>query len=244
MHGWLRVIWRFLYFIFFTILCLLLLFGYFLTGMEKKKAGLSIRRKWLNHIPPVMGFALQVKGTACGTPCLFVCNHISYIDPIAILVLVDANVVAKAEVRGWPLVGYGAYLVGTIFVKREEKSSRQETANTILTALENGESILVFPEGTTTAGPGTLPFKPRSFLTAHQAGVPVQPIAIQYDSPKVAFIGDDTFLPHFFSLFRTKRITGRIAFGPLLYGTDTAIQAEQWINQQQKAVHFSTGMNG
>ena len=104
-------------------------------------------------------------------PCLYVGNHITYIDPIVVLMHVDAKVVAKAEITSWPLVGFGASMVGTIFVKREQKSSREEAARSIREALESQDSILVFPEGTTTAGPGTLPFRPRSFDAAFLAGV-------------------------------------------------------------------------
>ena len=177
-------------------------------------------------------------------PGLFVGNHISYVDPIVVLLHVEAHVVAKAEVKKWPLVGLGAHLVGTLFVQREEKSRRQETANSIRTALVNKESILVFPEGTTTGGPSTLPFKPRSFAAAHFAGVPVQPVAIIYDNPHVAYIGEDTFLPHFFRLFRMRKITGRVSFGPLLYGEDTAQQAENWINQEQLSYQPSSRKDG
>ena len=244
MQGGLRAIWRFIYFVFRTLWSIITLFFYFLIGMDKKVAGLRVRRQWLNDIPEVMGLQLKVEGTPAKQTCLFVGNHISYVDPICVLLQVDANVVAKAEVKRWPLIGFGAHLVGTLFVNREEKTSRYETAVAIQNALENKDSILVYPEGTTTAGPGTLPFKPRSFAAAHQAGVPVQPIAIVYDSPRVAFIGNDTFLPHFFKMFRQKRITGRIAFGPLLYGEDTAAQAEEWINLTQASYHPSTQMNG
>jgi 1-acyl-sn-glycerol-3-phosphate acyltransferase len=237
MQGWLRAIWRFLYFVFSTLLSIAALMFLFLKGMDKKKAGLQVRRKWLDHIPHAMGLQMKVEGQPTTQPCLFVGNHITYLDPICVLMHVDANVVAKAEVKHWPLVGFGAHLVGTLFVKREEKSSRQETALAIQDALENKDSILVYPEGTTTAGPGTLPFKPRSFSAAHKAGVPVQPIAVIYDSPKIAFIGNDTFLPHFFRIFRLKNITRRVALGPLLYGEDSAEKAEAWINQAQAAYH-------
>jgi 1-acyl-sn-glycerol-3-phosphate acyltransferase len=98
--------------------------------------------------------------------------------------------------------------------------------------LESQDSILVFPEGTTTAGPGTLPFRPRSFDAAFLAGVPVQPIAISYDSPVVAYIGDDTFIPHFFRLFRMKLIAGKVVFGPPMYGEDTCEQARNWIEDE------------
>ncbi len=244
MHGWLRVIIRFWYFVFYTMYCIVLFPILRLTGKAKKATARHIRRKWLNRIPRFMGLQLDCSGTPFQGPCLYVGNHISYIDPIAVLLQVDADVVAKAEIRRWPVVGFGAYLVGTLFVNREEKSSRQETAAAIRDALTRGDSILVFPEGTTSAGPLTLPFKPRSFLAAHLAGVPVQPIAIYYDIPLAAYIGDDTFLPHFFRLFRRKEIRGQIVFGPLMTGQDTADEAKAWIDGVQAAYHAQSNPHG
>lgn len=237
MQGWLRSIWRFLHFVISTFRSLVALLFLHFFGKNKKEGAIRIRRKWLGRIPGPMGIQMRKEGEVTKETCLFVSNHISYVDPICILFYADAQVVAKAEVKHWPLIGYGANLVGTIFVKRDEKTSRHETAQAIREALMSGESILVFPEGTTTAGPQTLSFKPRSFLTAFEAGVPVQPIAIMYDSPRIAFIGNDTFIPHFFKMFRLPYITGRIAFGPLLYGEHTAEEAEKWINDQQKSYH-------
>lgn len=237
MQGWLRVGWRFLYFIYATSKSIVWYCWLVMTGTEKSVAALRVRRHWLKRIPVVMGLRLREEGVPHDGYGLFVANHISYIDPIAVLQYIEAHVVAKAEIKQWPLVGFGAYLVGTIFVKREEKTSRQETADTIRTALLNKESILVFPEGTTTAGPGTLPFKPRTFQAAFDTKTPVQPVAIIYDSPLVPYIGNDTFLPHFFRVFRMKHITGRIAFGPLLSGPDTAAQAYTWINEVQAHYH-------
>ena len=202
-------------------------------GKPKKVAGTRLRQRWLSHVPAMMGMDMKVEGIPYKGTCLYVSNHIGYIDPFVILVHVEANVVAKAEILKWPLIGLGGYMVGTIFVKREEKSSRQETVMAIRTALEEGTSILIFPEGTTSAGPGTLPFRPRAFEAALLAGVPVQPIAIKYESPLVAFIGNHTFIPHFFRLFRLKSITGRVTFGPLLHGTETCEASRQWIEETQ-----------
>jgi 1-acyl-sn-glycerol-3-phosphate acyltransferase len=237
MQGWLRVGWRFLYLLYATTKCIVR-FGWLVwTGTDKKTAGLRVRRHWINRITQLMGLQLKVEGQPHQGPGLIVCNHISYIDPIAVLRYMEAQVVAKAEVKDWPLIGYGAHMVGTIFVKREEKTSRLEIAGTIRSALEDKETILIFPEGTTTRGPGTLPFKPRTFQAAYETKAPVQPVAIVYDSPIVAYIGDDTFLPHFFRVFKMKTITGRIAFGPLLSGPDMAEQAYTWINQVQAQYH-------
>jgi 1-acyl-sn-glycerol-3-phosphate acyltransferase len=211
-----------------------------LFGTPKKKAGASMRRSWLRYVPSNVGMQMRLEGKPYKGTCLYISNHIGYIDPFVILVHVDANVVAKAEILSWPLIGYGGYIAGTIYVKREKKSSRLQTALAIRAALEEGTSILIFPEGTTSAGPTTLPFRTRAFDTAYQAGVPIQPIAILYESPLVAFIGADTFLPHFFKLFRLKSIKGRVAFGPLIRGENAAIETQQWIDEIQLKDSFQT----
>jgi len=233
MQGWFRSVFRFFYFAFTTSFGIVGFAWAVMWGTPKEIAGKRFRANWLARIPPRLGLRMKVEGTPNPGPCLYVANHISYIDPVVVLMHVDANVVAKAEILRWPLVGYGAYLVGTIFVKREEKSSRLEAANTISETLHNGKSILVFPEGTTSAGPTTIPFRPRTFEAAFLAEVPVQPIAIIYDSPEVAYIGDDTFLPHFFRLFKMKHIDGRVTFGPMLYGENTCVEAREWIDAEQ-----------
>lgn len=233
MQGWIRSVWRFFYFAFATTLGIAGFLWAIVWGADKEEAGRNLRKKWLSRVPARLGLRMQLEGIPFQGPCLYVGNHIAYIDPAVVLTYVDASVVAKAEVSRWPLVGLGAHIVGTIFVQRDEKSSREEAARAISDALHNGKSILVFPEGTTSAGPKTIPFRPRSFDAAFIAGVPVQPIAIWYQSPDVAYIGDDTFIPHFFRLFRMKHIYGTVVFGPLLYGEDTCTQARQWIDEQQ-----------
>lgn len=187
----------------------------------------------MNHVPHRLGLHMQLDGEPHAGPCLYVANHISYIDPISILMHVDATIVAKAEIANWPMVGYSANITGTIFVQREKKHSRALAANAVKDALFGGASILVFPEGTTSAGPLTLPFRPRTFETANEAGVPVQPIAIYYEDPTVAYIGTDTFLPHFFKLSGMKEIRGRIVFGPLFSGEGTCQKAQEWIDREQ-----------
>ena len=233
MHEWIRAIWRFFYFAISTIIHIAGFVFIVLTGKPKRYAGARLRRRWLSHVPARMGIEMKISGRPYQGTCLYIANHIGYLDPFVILMQTEANVVAKAEILRWPLVGLAGYLAGTIFVRREKKSSRVETANAIRDALKEGISILVFPEGTTSAGPHPLPFRPRSFEAAYNAGVPVQPIAILYDHPDVAFIGDHIFIPHFFKLFKLKKITGRVVFGPPLEGENTCEKSRQWIEHIQ-----------
>lgn len=233
MQGKIRSLWRFLYFAFSTIFGIIGFFWALLWGKSKKEAGLNFRRNWLTHVPRRLGLRMQLEGEPNQGPCLYVANHISYIDPISILMYIDANIVAKAEISNWPMLGYSAEITGTIWVERDKKESRSMAAAAIRKALFDRISILVFPEGTTSAGPQTLPFRPRTFQAAMDAKIPVQPIALFYDEPDVAYIGDDTFLPHFLKLSQMKEVTGRISFGPLLQGEDTCQRAQDWINQEQ-----------
>ena len=176
-----------------------------------------------------MGIRILVIGHAEKEPCLFVANHISYLDPIIILMHIEADVVAKSEVKRWPLIGLAGTLVGTIFVNRHQKSSRQLTAEVIYGALKNGKSILIFPEGTTTRGNVILPFRPRSFEAARSAKVPVQPVMIRYEQTSAAFVDDQTFIPHFFTLFRKKRIQAIVTFGPVFADGNTCEASHAWM---------------
>lgn len=239
MQKWIRSSRRFIYFITATIYHIAGFALRTISGTPKKYAAFRLRKNWLAHVPDAMGIQMKLEGEPYRGTCLYVANHISYVDPVAILMHIDANIVAKKEVSRWPLIGLGGAIIGTIYVNREEKSSRQKAADSVKNALQSGTSILVFPEGTTSAGPNTLPFRPRSFEAALLAGVPVQPIAIRYDHPRVAFIGSDLLVPHFFRTFSLKRITGRVFFGPILEGENACGEARDWIDSVQSPAVLS-----
>ena len=186
-------------------------------------------RWWSQRMLAVLDVGLIAEGSPRPGAKLFVANHISYLDPIIILMHIEANVVAKSEVRRWPLIGFTGTLVGTIFVNRHEKSSRNKTAGLIYSSLNAGKSILLFPEGTTTRGHTILPFKPRSFEAARSAGVPVQPVMISYKNPSVAFVDDHTFIPHFFNLFLQKRIESIVTFGPVFTDDNACEASHDWM---------------
>lgn len=229
---WIRALWRFFYFALSTIFHIAGFYALLATGKDRQSAGQIFRRRWLSHVPHHLGLRTIRKGQPHRDTCLFVGNHISYLDPFMLLMHADAHVVAKAEVLRWPIVGLAGELIGTIYVNRDQKESRHQAVNSIQQALKEGISVIVFPEGTTTQGRQTLPFRPRSFQAAADAGVPVQPVALTYADPRVAFIGNHTFVPHFFKLFSRKTIFCKIAFGPLLTGEGAQEEARAWIDQQ------------
>jgi 1-acyl-sn-glycerol-3-phosphate acyltransferase len=130
------------------------------------------------------GCPLSIEGTENLTgvgPCLFVSNHTSYADIPALLALVPRSFVfvAKREVLRWPVVGLFARKAGHLTVDRADARDGVSTAADVARAIEDGESVLVFPEATFTAAAGLRPFRMGAFKTAVETGTPVVPLALR-----------------------------------------------------------------
>jgi 1-acyl-sn-glycerol-3-phosphate acyltransferase len=145
----------------------------------------------------VHGFDVRIDGLLPNRPAVLVANHVSYVDALVLTSLAPCTVIAKGEVRGWPLVGSGAETLGVLFVARGDAWSGARALRKGLRALEAGISVLGFPEGTTTRGDDVLPFRRGLFGLAQLAGVPIVPIALHYISPELRWYGDSWFLPHY-----------------------------------------------
>ncbi len=143
------------------------------------------------------GVRLSVRGAVPKEPCLLVANHVSYFDPVIISSLVPCTAVAKSEVGSWPLVGEVCRRLGILYVTRDDAASGAYVLRRAMRSFDRGVSVLVFPEGTTTTGARVLPFKRGGFGAARLAGVPIQPIAIRYESVDAAWVGDETFVSHY-----------------------------------------------
>lgn len=144
----------------------------------------------------ISGVRPYVRGVLPKEPCVLVANHVSYLDPLLIASLVPSAPIAKREVGQWPVVGEIAKRTGVMFVERESVLSGARILRACMRSLERGVSVLVFPEGSTTRGDRPLPFKRGSFGIAKHAGVPIVPVAISYEREDMAWVGDETLLPH------------------------------------------------
>jgi lyso-ornithine lipid O-acyltransferase len=145
-------------------------------------------------------------------------NHRSYLDPILILGATEAFPVAKAEVRKWPVLGAGAAATGVIFLNRASAKSRGETLFAIAEQFEKGHRVILFPEGTTGAEQTTIPFKKGSFQLAAKYNLPIVPVAIKYSDKRDFWIGDESFVGHFFRTFGEKRKLVDVVFGEKIAG--------------------------
>jgi 1-acyl-sn-glycerol-3-phosphate acyltransferase len=115
-------------------------------------------------------------------------NHQSYLDSIALLSIMPVRFLAAAEVRSYPLVGWIAKAIGTIFVKREDRSSRHQVRTAIADAFrsEPDPPVVLFPEGKLGHSDQLLPFRHGAFemATAHQ--LPYLLCAIRYTPSEIA----------------------------------------------------------
>jgi len=157
-----------------------------------------------------VGVRVAWQGALPAGPALLVANHRSWLDILAVLARHPCAVVAKREVRGWPVVGRCADALGVVWVDRARKRDLLRAIPALEGALRQGRPVLLFPEGTTSPGPGELPFKSALFEAAVRAGVPVVPLhltgtARAGDADALAWYGDEALLPN---LRRVRRLRG------------------------------------
>ncbi len=147
-------------------------------------------------------------------------NHRSYLDIFVVASLIPATMVSKAELKNWPMGKLGAKITNLILVDRSEIKSLIKTMNRIKETVNNGIPVILFPEGGTYKGPLTKKFKNGSFQIASQALIPVIPAAINYKDEDDAWVGKETFLPHFFRQMGKPVTKVDIRFGTPVSGND------------------------
>lgn len=190
----------------------------------------ELKKVWATRILNIVNVEVQVKGTPAQNPALlFLGNHISYLDiPLLMASCDDISFVAKSEVRSWPIIGTAADLIGTVFVKREQKQSRQQAKIQIGKQLKNKKRIAMFPSGTTCITESK-PWRTGAFEIALETETMVQPFRITY-SPlrEAAYIDDDNFVKHLFNLFKHKQIKATIEFHQPVHVKEIAADCAYW----------------
>ncbi len=172
---------------------------------------------WYRHLCQILGLRVAVAG-GLAPGILLVANHISWLDIPVLGAQGDIAFLSKAEIRAWPLIGWMAKVLGTLFIHRGANQAR-EIADQIATRARAGQVVVIFPEGTTADGTQLGPFHPRLFAAAQASGVRLQPVALRYGEPDrldpiAPFIGDDQPLPHLMRVLRHPGIRVQVQFLP------------------------------
>lgn len=170
-------------------------------GADADRERLSFQRWLASNVCAIHGIEVDITGRLDllegGQPMVLVANHISYLDPVAILARLPAFSVAKREVATWPLFGPLATQLGMIPYARGDAFSGAQVLRRCEGHLDRGHCVLAFPEGTTTRGHHVVDFHRGAFHLAQRCGVPVLPIVVRYDCEDAPWVGDTTFLPHY-----------------------------------------------
>jgi 1-acyl-sn-glycerol-3-phosphate acyltransferase len=158
----------------------------------------DLTRRWSLKLLRLAGMRLIVHngGARLDASALVVGNHVSWADIYVINAWRPTPFVSKAEVRQWPIVGWLAERLDTVFLQREKRSEAMRIMHAMADRLRGGGLMCVFPEGTTSDGLGLLPFHANLLQSAVSAGCAVQPICLMYEdahgrqSVSPAYVGD------------------------------------------------------
>jgi 1-acyl-sn-glycerol-3-phosphate acyltransferase len=164
-------------------------------------------------------------------PALIVGNHISYSDiPLLLSAAPHVSFVAKQELGKWPIFGWGARRLDTIFVERGNSAARRAVKDTLKEALlVHGKSIAVFPAGTTSIDE-RYPWKFGSFHLAQETKVPLQVFRISYTPLReIAYIDNDFFPAHLArACSRSDGYLATLEFAKPVLITDVEADSRRW----------------
>jgi 1-acyl-sn-glycerol-3-phosphate acyltransferase len=160
---------------------ILLLSPLLLLPVTKPKLERFVYYVWATGYCVICNFHLKVKNPPPKLPrgTLFVSNHMAMVDIWLLLRAFDVRMVSKEEVKYWPVVGQGAWLVGTLFIDRTSKRGLHQLVQVVGGRIGRGTNVLVFPEGTTGNGKTILPLN-RPFFSLTERGIRTVPLFIAY----------------------------------------------------------------
>lgn len=185
----------------------------------------------------LLGIRIIVKGhPPPDGPTLIVSNHLGWLDIVVLSAVTPLSFVAKREVAGWPLFGSLARLQRTVFVDRERRHATGAGRDDMQERLKAGDTLVLFPEGTSSDGNRVLPFRSALFAAvkpSHGVGAAaapaqdavVQTVAVVYTRlhglplgrsarSLVGWFGDMEMGAHAWELLQAGPLDVEVAVGP------------------------------
>ena len=139
--------------------------------------------RWANESLAAFGVELDL---APGPPGavegahIIVANHRSFLDIPLFLALFRGRHLSRGDVADWPIVGHAAKRIGTVFVDRGDEGSGARAVRALRRALQQGDTLIVFPEGGTHAGDEVRPFRAGALVAARSLPVTITPVGVAY----------------------------------------------------------------
>jgi 1-acyl-sn-glycerol-3-phosphate acyltransferase len=200
--------------------------GLWLAGLVMPRRDAAGRRaivqRWSVQMLRRLGIEVRVAGTAHPAAVLMAANHVSWLDiPALHASAPQARFVSKAAIAHWPLLGRLAHAGGTLFIERERKRDALRVVHEVADALRQGDAVAVFPEGTTGAGHGVLPFHANLLQAAITTATPVQPVVLRYSEPGLPvsvaaqYTGQTTLVESLMKVCRARGLVVDVRFLPV-----------------------------
>jgi lyso-ornithine lipid O-acyltransferase len=200
-------------------------------GMKVGPQGAVWVHGWCRRIVRALGLGVSYDGpvpVAGERGLAVVSNHLSYLDILLYASVRPFCMVAKTEVRGWPLIGWMTAQAGTVYVQRADvkggKTQTHAEVNAMMAeAFASGLPVMFFPEGTTTDGSGVLGFRRGLYHSVINGGMPMKTAAVSYSlegenggatvEQEVCYWGEMSFAPHLFGCLGLRGLKVRMRFG-------------------------------
>ncbi|WP_328499086.1 1-acyl-sn-glycerol-3-phosphate acyltransferase [Streptomyces sp. NBC_00414] len=180
-------------------------------------------RAWCRTIVRTAGVRVRATGAAPPTGgLLLVANHISWLDIPLLAAVRPGRMLAKAEIRQWPVAGALTASSGALFIERDRLRALPETVGRIAESLRGGGAVVVFPEGSTWCGRAQGRFRRAAFQAALDADAAVQPVRLHYRhdggavSTAPAFVGSDSLLASVWRVVSARDLVAEVHVRPVL----------------------------
>jgi 1-acyl-sn-glycerol-3-phosphate acyltransferase len=144
----------------------------------------DLARTWSRWVTSFAGVKIVVENRANllpDQPYVFMANHASSLDIWAVFVAIPRHIrlIAKKQLARIPLLGWVMSAGRFIFIDRQNAVAARRSIEAAGQRIRNGDSVLIFPEGTRTRDGSLGPFKKGGFHLAIKAGVPIVPVALR-----------------------------------------------------------------
>ena len=178
-------------------------------------------QRWARNFLRVWRIGLDVRGTPPKDgPLLLVVNHISWLDILVMHAAGFCRFVSKSDIKHWPVIGTMATGAGTLYIARDSRRDALRVVHHMRDALQRGEVVAVFPEGTTSDGLTLLPFHANLIQAAISAESPVLPVALEFIDSRSGqmstapmYIGEQTLIESVWRTLTTPGLRAVVSYG-------------------------------
>lgn len=178
--GWFMLKW-----IDFILLTLITWIAAWLPRFLTRRIYHPLFQVWCRSFCRALGITIRVHqhyATQLPSQYILIANHPSAFEDIGIPAIFPVTSLAKVEVKDWWIVGRISQAAGTLYVKREERESRQAALSSMIAFLDSGRNLAIYPEGGCKGRRLFTHFQRGAFAASMASGVPVLPVFMYYEA--------------------------------------------------------------